>query len=138
MTRFYQKVIILGLSFLLAWAGWKGLNALAYRGEAAALSQAQGDKPVKKVNKTREEWEKELTPEQYKVMFKCSTEPPFSGKYNDFWEEGVYFCAACGSPLFKSDDKYDHGSGWPSFKEALTGANLEYKDDFLLAFTASR
>lgn len=130
MTRFYQKVIILGLSFLLAWAGWKGLNALAYRGEAAALSQAQGDKPVKKINKSQEEWKKELTPEQYKVMFKCSTEPPFSGKYNDFWEEGVYFCAACGAPLFKSDDKYDHGSGWPSFKEALAEANLEYKDDF--------
>jgi len=107
MTRFYQKVIILGLSLILAWAGWKGLNALAYRGEAATISQAQGDKPVKKVNKSKEEWKKELSPEQYKVMFKCSTEPPFSGKYNDFWEEGVYFCAACGAPLFKSDDKYD-------------------------------
>ncbi|MDD8019914.1 MAG: bifunctional methionine sulfoxide reductase B/A protein [Acidobacteriota bacterium] len=130
MTKFYQKAIILGLSLWLAWAGWKGLNTLACRGEPAAISQVKGDKPVKKIKKNKEEWEKELTPEQYKVMFKCCTEPPFSGKYNNFWEEGVYFCAACSTPLFKSDDKYDHGSGWPSFKEALSEANLEYKDDF--------
>ena len=58
MIKFYQKVVIFGLSFLVAWAGWKGLNALAYQGEVAALNQAEGEKPVKKINKTKAEWER--------------------------------------------------------------------------------
>jgi peptide methionine sulfoxide reductase msrA/msrB len=62
-------------------------------------------------------------------MFQCGTEPPFSGKYNEFWEKGTYFCAACGSPLFTSETKYEHGTGWPSFSAPFAEANVEYRED---------
>ncbi|MGB9765796.1 MAG: bifunctional methionine sulfoxide reductase B/A protein [Candidatus Saccharicenans sp.] len=132
MLKIYQKMLILGLSLLLTWAGWKGLNALFYQGTASSLNQANKGQTMRKINKSFEEWKKELTPEQFRVMFQKGTEPAFSGKYNDFWEEGIYFCAACGTPLFQSADKYDHHTGWPSFKESFSEANLEYRDDFSL------
>jgi peptide methionine sulfoxide reductase msrA/msrB len=130
MIRLYQKLIILAFSLLLGCTGWQGLNALFYNGTASALNSSKGGQSVKKINKSREEWKKELTPEEFKVMFQCVTEPAFSGKYNDFWEEGVYFCAACGHPLFKSETKYDHSMGWPSFMQVFSEASVEYRDDF--------
>lgn len=129
MTRFYQKIIILAISLLLGWAGWQGLNAFLYQESGQALTSPEGTANVKKINKTRAEWKKELTPAQYRIMFEKGTEPAFSGKYNNFWEKGIYFCAASGTPLFRSEDKYDHGTGWPSFKEPFSEAFLEYHDD---------
>jgi len=85
-----------------------------------------------KVKKTDKEWKSALTPEQYAVMRKCSTETPFTGKYNDFWEKGVYICAGCGTPLFLSDAKYEHGTGWPSFAAPVEEKSLEYRDDYSL------
>jgi peptide-methionine (R)-S-oxide reductase len=68
-----------------------------------------------KVKKSDAEWQELLTPEQYKVMRRKGTERPFSGKYYKWKEKGVYRCAACGNELFRSEAKYDSGSGWPSF-----------------------
>ena len=68
-----------------------------------------------KINKSEEEWKKQLTPEQFHIVREKGTEKPFSGKYNDFKGEGTYLCVACGAPLFTSDTKYNSGSGWPSF-----------------------
>ncbi|MBE3129815.1 MAG: bifunctional methionine sulfoxide reductase B/A protein [Acidobacteria bacterium] len=85
-----------------------------------------------KVKKTDKEWKAALTPEQYDVMRKCGTEQPFAGKYNDFWEKGVYICAGCGTPLFLSDAKYEHGTGWPSFAAPVEEKSLEYRDDYSL------
>jgi len=69
--------------------------------------------------KSEDEWKKELTPEQYRVLRQCGTEPAFTGKYYKNKEKGVYVCAACGAVLFSSDTKYDSGSGWPSFYDAI-------------------
>jgi peptide-methionine (R)-S-oxide reductase len=69
----------------------------------------------RKVEKTDEQWRKELTPEQYKIMREKGTERAFTGVYVDNHEHGMYRCAACGEPLFESDTKFDSGSGWPSF-----------------------
>ena len=67
------------------------------------------------IMKTDDDWKKELSPDQYRVLREKGTEPPFSGKYNKHYEKGMYVCAGCGSELFLSDTKYDSGCGWPSF-----------------------
>jgi len=68
------------------------------------------------------EWKKKLMPEQYAVLREKGTEAPFSGKYVHEKKDGTYNCAACGNPLFSSDTKFDSGTGWPSFDQALPGA----------------
>lgn len=69
-----------------------------------------------------EEWQKMLTPEQYKVLREKGTEAPFTGEYVHEKADGTYACAACGNPLFSSDAKFDSGTGWPSFDQALPDA----------------
>jgi len=86
----------------------------------------------KKVKRTEKQWKEALPPEQYQVLRQGRTERPFSGRYNDFWEIGLYVCAGCGTPLFRSESKYDHGTGWPSFTAPLNDKNVTYKDDFSL------
>jgi len=86
----------------------------------------------KKIRKTDGEWREVLTPDQFRIMRQGETETPYSGKYNDFWEEGVYACAGCGTPLFRSEAKYDHGTGWPSFTGPVSEKNLVFKDDYSL------
>ncbi|WP_317129296.1 peptide-methionine (R)-S-oxide reductase MsrB [Flavobacterium arcticum] len=80
------------------------------------------------VYKTDAEWQAELTPEQYDILRNKATERPHTGEYNNFFENGVYVCAACGNPLFKSDTKFDSHCGWPSFDQAIKGA-VVYEHD---------
>ena len=70
---------------------------------------------LEKIQKSKEEWKKQLTPEQFAVCINKGTESPFSGEYNNSKEEGVFRCACCGSELFSSQTKFDSGTGWPSF-----------------------
>ena len=81
------------------------------------------------MKKTKEEWRKELTPEQFAVMFEKGTERPFTGEYYDNHEKGVYKCAACGATLFSSDTKFDSGTGWPSFDRPANRENVELHED---------
>jgi peptide-methionine (R)-S-oxide reductase len=81
------------------------------------------------VNKSNEEWKKELTPEQYHILREKGTERAFSGKYAGFHEHGVYRCAACGLDLFRSEDKYESGTGWPSFTAPIAVENIITKPD---------
>lgn len=73
-------------------------------------------------------WKKKLTPEEYKVLREKGTEVPFSGKYVHEHRSGTYTCTACGNPLFSSDTKFDSGTGWPSFDQALPGAVQYHRD----------
>ena len=81
-----------------------------------------------KIQKTEEEWKKELSPEQYRVLRKKETERPFSGEYDSVFDPGTYTCGACGAELFSSEHKYNAGCGWPSFDDAMPGA-VEYHED---------
>ncbi|TSC69687.1 MAG: peptide-methionine (R)-S-oxide reductase [Parcubacteria group bacterium Gr01-1014_56] len=84
--------------------------------------------PHKDITYSEAEWKKKLTPEQYKVLRERGTEAPFSGKLLQEKRNGVYQCMACGNPLFASDAKFESGTGWPSFDQALPGA-VEFKAD---------
>ena len=82
-----------------------------------------------KIEKTNDEWKKELTPEEYRILREKGTEAPFSGEYDETFNEGTYVCAACGLELFNSDYKFDSGCGWPAFDRAIPGT-VELSEDF--------
>ena len=81
------------------------------------------------MKKSEAEWRKELTPEQYRVLREQGTEPPFSHPYAMSKEQGSYMCAACGAELFRSDTKFDSGTGWPSFTEPAVAEAVELRED---------
>ncbi len=84
---------------------------------------------TRKISKTETEWQAQLTPEQFQVTRSKGTERPFTGKYNDCKDSGTYKCICCGTPLFHSDDKFDSGSGWPSFVRVAAGDNVKTETD---------
>jgi peptide-methionine (R)-S-oxide reductase len=84
---------------------------------------------VNKVQKSEAEWRSQLTEEQFHVTRQHGTERAFTGKYYDFKGDGIYACVCCGTPLFKSDAKYDSGTGWPSFWEPITPDAVAYRED---------
>jgi len=81
------------------------------------------------VVKTKEEWKKILTPEQYHILREKGTERAFTGKYDKHHEHGVYRCAACGLDLYRSEDKFDSGTGWPSFTAPIAPENVVTRPD---------
>ncbi|MEY2448536.1 MAG: peptide-methionine (R)-S-oxide reductase, partial [Acidimicrobiaceae bacterium] len=81
------------------------------------------------VEKTDTEWREELTPEQYQVLRRKGTEPPFTGKYLNNHDDGMYHCAACGAALFASDTKFESGTGCPSFTSPAVAENVKMEDD---------
>ena len=82
-----------------------------------------------KIKKPDSEWQTQLTEEQYQVTRRKGTERPFSGEYHDCKDSGVYNCICCGTPLFHSSDKYDSGSGWPSFMRPGVSENIKTETD---------
>jgi peptide-methionine (R)-S-oxide reductase len=82
-----------------------------------------------KIVKSDEEWRRELTPEQFRIMREGGTERAFTGAYYANHERGEYVCAACGSELFGSDAKFDSGTGWPSFYEPAADDHVETETD---------
>jgi peptide-methionine (R)-S-oxide reductase len=84
---------------------------------------------MEKITKNEEQWQQELTPEQYHVLREKGTERPFTGALLENHKQGVYKCAACGTELFSSDAKFDSGSGWPSFYEPVNPENVEEESD---------
>jgi peptide-methionine (R)-S-oxide reductase len=84
---------------------------------------------TEKPKHTEDEWKQKLTPEQYRVLRQKGTEPPFSGTYLHNKEKGVYTCGGCGTELFTHSAKFDSGSGWPSFYEAVDREKIEEIED---------
>lgn len=99
-------------------------------------SFAQKKKSIKKtykIEKTNAEWKKALTPKQYYVLREAGTERPFSSSLNKNYKKGIYVCAACKTPLYKSEHKFDSGSGWPSFDRAIK-QNVELDVDYKIGY----
>jgi peptide-methionine (R)-S-oxide reductase len=82
-----------------------------------------------KIRKSDEQWRKELTPEQYRILREKGTERAFTGEYYHNKEKGVYLCAGCGNELFSSETKYDSGSGWPSYWQPVDKTAVEFNKD---------
>lgn len=81
-----------------------------------------------KITKSDKEWQEQLSPEAYYVCRQHGTEAPFSGKYYNTKEEGIYKCICCDTPLFESSTKFDSGTGWPSFYESIENNVTEIQD----------
>ncbi len=81
------------------------------------------------VQKTEKEWKEQLSEQEYYVLRQKGTERPFTGKYNDFYEKGNYYCAACGELLFTSESKFKSGCGWPSFSDIANEKHIILKKD---------
>lgn len=102
------------------------LALLAFSPAALRAAEAQ----VQKIHKSDAEWKKVLTPEQYRILREKGTERAYSGEYDKNKRDGVYECAGCGLPLFDSKDKFESGTGWPSFtRPAVNGHVVESSDD---------
>ena len=84
---------------------------------------------TEKLQKSEQEWREELPPERYQILREAGTEPPFAGAYTYSKEDGIYRCGACGNELFRSDSKFDSGTGWPSFTEPAVADAVELKED---------
>ena len=74
------------------------------------------------IEKTDKDWKTKLSPEEFKILRQKGTEFPFTGKYNDHYEEGTYLCKGCATPLYKSESKFDSHCGWPSYDSAIEGS----------------
>lgn len=84
---------------------------------------------TKQVKRSEKEWKKILNSEEFNVLRKKGTEPPFSGNFVYNKEKGIYVCAGCGNELFSSDVKFDSGTGWPSFWDVISKSNVKLKSD---------
>lgn len=78
--------------------------------------------------KTEQEWQATLSKEQFRILRQKGTEAPGTGQYNKHFEEGIYGCAACNAPLYKSTTKFDSGCGWPAFYDSIPGAITRHED----------
>lgn len=91
--------------------------------------ERQNTAAVPKIVKGDEDWKQQLSPQAFKVTRHEGTEPAFTGAYWDLHDQGIYRCACCGTALFKSDTKFESGTGWPSFWEPIAGENIKTIED---------
>ena len=116
-------------TIILIWGGFL-MCPLVLRGDNRPLSEPQqGGTMEEKIVKTDEEWKKELPAGSFCIVREKGTEAPFTGAYWNNHEKGIYRCVACGLELFKSDTKFESGTGWPSFFQPVSKNAIEEKED---------
>lgn len=102
------------------------LILLTFGCNSNAQKEKQKEYPL---TKSEAEWKAELSPEEFRVLRKGGTEPAFSSPLNDIYEPGTFVCAACENPLYKTENKFDSGTGWPSFDRPISEENVDYRPD---------
>ena len=106
---------------------------MCIRDSCNSNAQKKAEQESFPVTKSDEEWKAELSEQEYYVLRQAGTERPFSSELNKNYEQGTYVCAACGTPLFKSEHKFDSGTGWPSFDREIKG-NVAFDVDYNLGY----
>jgi len=125
-------VLLLGLALIALMSGNRSLTTRQAdaAGRIKVYSAEKGTYVMSdEVVKTKEEWKKILAPEQFHVLREKGTERPFSNKYVNNHEHGVYRCAGCGLDLYRSEDKFESGTGWPSFTRPIAAENVKTEID---------
>lgn len=110
------------------------LSVLAFNCNSSAQKNETNQKQSFSINKTEAEWKTQLSKKEFYVLREAGTERPFSSPLNKNYEKGIYHCAACNTPLFKSEHKFDSGTGWPSFDREIKG-NVAYGTDNKLGYS---
>ncbi|HNW83532.1 MAG TPA: bifunctional methionine sulfoxide reductase B/A protein [bacterium] len=125
-----MKIRNYSIKLLLFLSGFVIMTMLfaAEKGENSKEQKKMDEKYP--VSKTEEQWKEELPESNYKVLREGGTEKPFTGIYTDTFDKGLYRCFACGAPLFRSDTKYNHGCGWPSFTKSVSENAIIYVPDY--------
>jgi peptide-methionine (R)-S-oxide reductase len=126
LTMIDRRILLASVTTLAAFSAFRWLGL----GGAASAAEKSGEKF--EIEKTPEEWKKQLSAAQYNVLREAGTERPFSSPLNKEKRKGTFACAGCDLPLFSSDTKFDSGTGWPSFYQALPNAILEKSDRTLM------
>jgi len=121
--------IKIGIALLVLFASCKGTS----QEKDMAVKAKTTENQEFKVQKSKEEWKKELTDPEYYVLREAATENPFSSELLENKKEGTYVCAGCGTPVFKSETKFDSGTGWPSFYQEIEG-NVAYDVDYKIGY----
>jgi peptide-methionine (R)-S-oxide reductase len=124
MKKLWLLIIAVGIGVALAWASCTRQDAVR-KGTVEADDESSSGQVVR----TEAEWKRILTPEQYRICRQKGTERAFTGAYWKTKTPGMYVCVACGNELFSSEAKYDSGTGWPSFWEAIDKEKVELKAD---------
>lgn len=109
------------------------LLSLIFSCNSTAQKKDKASQKTFPITKTDVEWKSELTEAQYYVLRQAGTERPFTSPLNKKYEDGVYHCAACNTPLFKSETKFDSGTGWPSFYKEIKG-NVAFSTDYKIGY----
>lgn len=124
-----KKILLIAILFSLTACKGQVKNKESRNNTTTETAQPlKAENSKYKVVKTDAQWQAQLTQEQYDVLRNKATERPYTGEYYKHFENGVYTCAACGNPLFKSDAKFDSPCGWPSFDQAIEGS-VVYEHD---------
>lgn len=126
-------LILCGMVFSCSPGKPGGSSGVSVPEQIRVYSAEKGEYVISEtVIKTNEEWKKLLTSEQFHILREKGTERAFSGIYDNHHEHGIYRCAACGLDLYRSEDKYDSGTGWPSFTKPIAPENISTKPDHTL------
>ncbi len=119
-------------TFVLASVGALILGAAVFGSAFAGRGETPPPSRADRIEKTEEAWKAELTPQEFQVLRQKGTERPFTSEYNGDHSPGVYACAACGLELYHSDHKFDSGTGWPSFYQAIDKDRVDEHRDVSL------